>query len=127
MPIQVFWDNPQKTILRCDFGETWTLEEYHVAIDDMHGMVTSVPHRVHIISDFSRSRTSPTGLLSAGPHIESRKPINMGLNVIIGAKGFIKSMLNVAQRLHLTDTRIELANSVEEGYQAIARQTLVHR
>ena len=36
MPIDLFWGDPQQTILHSQFGETWTLEAYHNAIDQMH-------------------------------------------------------------------------------------------
>ncbi len=126
MPIDLFWDDPQQTILHSQFGETWTLEEYHDAIDQMYEMISSVPHRVHIVSDFSRSRSSPAKLLSIGAHIENRKAINSGINVIIGATSFLKSMLQVAQRLYLIDTEIYLANSVEEAYQLIQQHQHSH-
>jgi hypothetical protein len=116
MPINLFWGDPHQTVLHAQFGETWTLEEYHKSIDDMYEMISSVPHRVHIVSDFSRNRSAPAGLLSAGSHIENRRAINSGINVVIGATSFLKSMLQVAQRLYLTETEIYLANSVEEAY-----------
>ena len=43
MSITSEWDNPQKTIIRSVFGETWTLDEYQDAIDQMYGVVPPLP------------------------------------------------------------------------------------
>ncbi|MBZ0287902.1 MAG: hypothetical protein K8I30_09835 [Anaerolineae bacterium] len=123
MPIELFWGDEQQTILHCQFPEMWTLEDYVASIDQMHEMIRSqAPRTVHILSDFSRSRSSPPRLLSTGTHIEKRRAVNMGINIIVGANGFIKSMLQAAQRMYLIDTRIHMVNSVEEAYVLIAQQ-----
>jgi hypothetical protein len=89
-------------------------------------MIVEAHYTVHIISDFSRSRSSPTKLLSTGAHIEARTATNTGINVIVGLKSFLKSMLQVAQRLYLTDTQIYLANSIEDAYQIIQQYQSQH-
>jgi hypothetical protein len=119
MPIDLFWGDPQQTILHAQFGETWTLDEFHTAIDEMYVMISAMPHTVHIVNDFSHNRSLPSRLLSVGSHVENRKAINTGINIIVGATAFIKSILQAAQRTYLNEIEIYLANSVEEAYQII--------
>lgn len=127
MPIELFWGNSEQTVLYAQFGETWTLEEFHTLIDEMYEMISAARHTVHIINDFSRSRSSPNRLLSLGPHIERRKAINTGIHIIIGATAFLKSMIHAAQRMYLTDSRIYLVNSVDEAYQIIQEYRAITR
>src|SRR5574339_631240 len=98
MPIEVFWGDEQQTILHCQFAESWTVEEYVASVAEMHNLIKSqAPRTVHLLSDFSRSRSSPPRLLSTGTYIENHRAVNMGINVIVGANAFIKSMLQAAQ------------------------------
>jgi hypothetical protein len=106
-------------VILVTFSEMWTLDEYYASIDTMFTLTTSVTHTVHSISDFSRSFASPTRLLSASHYIENHKAANSGIHVVVGAKGFIIAMLQVAQRLYLTDAKIVLTNSIEEAYTII--------
>ena len=119
MPVQVSWGNPQKTIIHAVFGEAWTLEEYHAMIDDIHKLVTSVDHTVHIISDFSANRVSPAKMLSAGRHVENRKTPNSGINIIVNAGSFLKAMAQVSMRLFLKDVKIAFADSLQDAYRII--------
>jgi hypothetical protein len=119
MPIQTMWGNADQTVILVTFSEMWTLDEYYASVDTMFALTTSVAHTVHSISDFSKSFAPPSRLLSTGQHIENCKTVNSGINIIVGAKGFIIAMLQIAQRLYLIDMPIYLANSIEEGYNII--------
>ena len=129
MSINSEWDNPQKTIIRSVFGETWTLDDYHAMIDTMHKMVITVDHPVHFISDFTKSKTSPAKLLSTGRHIENTMTENSGINVVVNANSFLKAMANVSKRMFLKDIEIYFASTVEEARHIIAtyEQTSAHR
>ncbi|MEO8612008.1 MAG: hypothetical protein ABI690_29195 [Chloroflexota bacterium] len=123
MPIEVFWGDPQQTILHAQFGESWTLEEFGAAVETMYDLISQTPHTVHIVNDFSRNRSLPTHLLSVGQHVENHKAINTGISIMVGASVFVRSILQVAKRLYLIDTEIYMANSVEEAHQIIQQHT----
>ena len=119
MPIEVSWGNPQKTVVYTVFGETWTLEENHQMIDDMYKLTTSVTHTVHIVMDFTYSKTSPAKLLSAGRHIEKRAVPNSGISVFVKANSFLKAIAQVIMKMFMKDTKLYFADSLEEAYQII--------
>jgi hypothetical protein len=127
MPIEVFWGDPQQVILHARFGETWTLEEFQAAVEEMYELISAMPHTVHIVNDFSLNRSLPTRLLSVGQHVENHKAINTGISVMVGASVFVKSILQVAKRLYLLDTEIYMANSVEEAHRIIQQHAHIVR
>ena len=122
MPIEVSWGNPQKTVVYTVFGETWTLEENHQMIDDMYKLTTSVTHTVHIIMDFTHSKTSPAKLLSAGRHIEKRSVPNSGISVFVKANSFLKAIAQVMMKMFMKDVKLYFADSLEEAYQIIEQR-----
>ncbi|MEO8609276.1 MAG: hypothetical protein ABI690_15400 [Chloroflexota bacterium] len=119
MPIEVSWGNPQQSVVYTVFGEIWTLEDNHQMIDDMYKLTTSVTHTVHIIMDFTYTKTSPAKLLSAGRHIEKRTVPNSGISVFVNANGFIKAMAQLLTKMFMKEAKLFFANSVEEAYQII--------
>ena len=127
MAITNEWGNPEKTVIYTVFDGTWTLEEYHGMIDEMHKMVLSVDHTVHFISDFTKSKSSPAKLLSTGRHMENTKASRKtGISVAINADGFLKAIANVAQKMFLKDTKMYFSKSVEEAYKIVETYSKAH-
>lgn len=46
MHVKVVWDNLEKTVIRLQFSNGWTWEEFHDALEIAKLMALSVPHRV---------------------------------------------------------------------------------
>lgn len=122
MPIEISWGDPQQTILYCQFGEMWTLDEQRTVIDEMYRLISAMPHTVHIINDFTLSRFTPPRMLSIGPYIESHRAVNTGINIVVGATVFIKSILQAAQRMYLINIEMHMVNTVEEAYAMLAER-----
>jgi hypothetical protein len=121
MGIQVSWGSPEQSVIYTVFCETWTLEDNHQMIDDMYALTTSVSHKVHIIMDFTYTKTSPARLLSAGRHIENRAVPNSGITVFVNANGFLKTMAQVITTMFMKEMKLFFADSVEEAYQMIGK------
>jgi hypothetical protein len=67
MPVDVLWDNEEKTVIRIDVRGKWTTEEARTARLDTFKMFDTVKHRVDVIWHFAdeESRThTPNGLLT---------------------------------------------------------------
>lgn len=125
MPIHTSWASAENTILLSEFGESWTLDDFHNMVDEMHRLISSADHPVHLISDFSRSKVSPAKLLSVGRHVENKSSANMGISVSVGANAFIKALTTVAQRMFLKDSQLYFADTLEEAFQIIAQHEQV--
>ncbi|MBZ0289918.1 MAG: hypothetical protein K8I30_20005 [Anaerolineae bacterium] len=126
MAIEVFWGNPEQTIVCSRFGEMWTLEDTHQMIDDMHALTSSVTHTVHTILDFTDSRVSPTRLLSSGNHIEKRSVPNSGISVIVKANGFVKAMAQLITKMFIKDVKVFFVDSLDDAYNIIEQYEAAH-
>ena len=74
MPIEVQWDNPEKTILRQKFEGKWTGKDYYVSLDEMSKLLKQVDHRVHLIGDMTHSVGIPAlNLLAASGRGDARR------------------------------------------------------
>jgi len=100
MPIQVYWEDADKTIVRYDFEGAWTWDElyavYYKAID----METSVPHRVDIILDMRYSHRIPGNALLHLKNLSEKQPPNVGLSIFVTTNTFLTSMYNMAIKVY---------------------------
>src|SRR5690242_1753777 len=49
MPVDVCWDNEEKTVVRADVRGIWTIEEMSAARREAFKLLDTVPHRVDIL------------------------------------------------------------------------------
>lgn len=100
MPIQVYWEDTEKTIVRYDFQGAWNWDDlyevYYQAID----METSVPYRVDIVLDMRASHRIPGNALLHIKNISEKQPPNVGLSVFVTTNAFITSMYNMAIKVY---------------------------
>lgn len=121
MPIQVRWGNAENTVVVCEFEPKWTLEEYYTMIDDAYTLMISVTHTVHTIADFTNSRMAPSQILTSGRHVQKHSAPNSGITVVVSGGGFIKALLDIAQKLYLTGKKIFVANTIEEAFAIVQK------
>lgn len=119
MAIQVSWANAEQTIIHTIYHGEWTLDDFHIGIDETYALTTSVQHTVHFISDFRESKSTPTKLLSAGRHVDNKKTANMGVSVMVGTNAFMKALVGLGRKLFLSDFNLHLVNTIEEAYAVI--------
>jgi len=124
MPLNVYWDNDQKTIIRCDSSGRWTWEEYHTALEQIAGMMRTVSHRVHMINVEGPNAAMPSG--SPKTHFGRAVkvlPDNAGANIMIVKSAWGRAIASLMSKLPgNTMDKIEMFGSVEEAYAFIARQ-----
>jgi hypothetical protein len=124
MPLHVYWDNHEKTIIRCEADGLWTWDEYHQALDQIAAMMREVEHRVDLMNIRGNDRASmPRG--SAMPHFKRAMkimPPNRGLMVLVTNSAFGKSMVSVFLKVYgqISGDRLVMAGSIEEAYRRIA-------
>jgi hypothetical protein len=100
MPIQIYWEDTEKTIVRYDFQGAWTWDDLYAVYYQAIDMETSVPHRVDIILDMRTSQRIPGNALLHIKNIAEKQPPNVGLSIFVTTNAFITSMYNMAIKVY---------------------------
>jgi len=100
MPINVSWDNPEKTIIRQDINAYWTAEEYGESVLEMYDTMKTVTQTVDIIVDMTQIQNFPTRMLASAPRFNDRLPPNRGLTIGINVPHHLVSIVRIALRLY---------------------------
>ena len=100
MGIQVLWDNPEKTIIRYDFSDSWTWDEFYQVRVEGNNMAESVSHPVVALINLQGQVSLASGALVQGKRIARTKPENISMQVIVSTNGLIKSLFPVFTRLN---------------------------
>ena len=100
MPIRVYWDDPEKTIVRYDFEGNWTWDELYKVYYQAIAMETSVPYRVDIILDMRLSGRIPGNVLLHIKNFSEKQPPNVGLSIFVTTNAFITSLYHTATKFY---------------------------
>lgn len=121
MSVQVFWDNPEKTVVRYDFEGRWTWDEFYPAYKQAIEMELSVAHRVDVIVNLEQARLFPDNMLSHLKVISDKQPPNIGVSVLVTRNGFVHSMYNVGVKFYGKIRHyFRTADTLQEAYEIIA-------
>jgi hypothetical protein len=126
--ITVEWANGEQNILRWQFIQPWTWEEFYNAQMQMNAMIDSVTGNVDCIF-----LTSKTQLLPSHATIHLRKIIaqqheRLNLIVIVGANRFVSTLMQVmthwvpdfANQLRFTPSEQDAFPLIEQAWQKTA-------
>ncbi|GEM_PF-2965412 len=123
MPMQRHWDNPEKTIVVCEYIGHWTWDEVRVMRDEAKLEYDELPpdHRVYIIHDWSRSEGVPADTLSqAAKLVRETNPLIAG-HVFIGISPLLISLFQVFRRFYVSNSamRFMFAHNLEDAREKI--------
>lgn len=121
MPIQVIWDNEDKTIIRVTFPEKWTWDEFQEIDYRVETMIDRLQHKVVYLADISATQSVPKGLkLDVVRYVLDFNHENSDLLVVVGMNKMVKAMFDIVTLAlgHLA-TNIKTADTLEEGYQLL--------
>jgi hypothetical protein len=123
MPIKVYWDNEEQTIIRNDFEGHWTWEEYLSMMTDMGSMMRTVDHRVDAVGNMKPGIMPASGSAMALARASMRKlPSNCGLIVIV-TNPFINALLNTFKKFDKElGATLRGVSRVEDAYTLIERE-----
>jgi hypothetical protein len=113
MAIHVYWDSNDPSIIRWEYQDAWTWEQYHAAVDKSLTLSTDHTGRVDVISDMRRAGAMPVSVASL--HIKYsllRAPQNFGIMVLVAPDPFVHAMItklqmimpDVRKRIHMVET-----------------------
>jgi hypothetical protein len=94
MPIDVEWDNAEKTIVRQTYGREVTYNDYYDGVKKRFELISSVEHPVDLIIDLRGANPNLKGLVSAGRYASRHVPPNQRFVLLVGANLFIRSLVN---------------------------------
>ncbi len=123
MPLHVFWDDIEKTIIRCESEGKWTWDEYHKALDQVREMLVEADYRVDLINVERPGATMPSGSpLTHFQRAAKIMPANLGINVVVVTSSLARIMASVLGKMPGNNMdKIVLVDSVEAAYTLIQR------
>jgi len=121
MPVEVIWDNEEKTIIRQIYSGVLVLDDYKSGTDQFLEMAHSVPHTVHTILDRQNVEEAKASSMKAMQYANERMPENIGLRIVLKPNKMSEAMINMGRYLapDLVD-KVEIVDSVEEAHQKVA-------
>ncbi len=128
MPINLEWDNPDKTVLRMDVIGRWTWDEMYQASHEGYKMLDAVPHRVCSLIDFSASQGIPSNAITHARNMMGKQHPRTGLTVMVGVSPLFLSLWRVFVRVYALFSREQdftFAGSLEEA-RAILAEDINH-
>ena len=120
MPIQVFWDNAEKTIVRREMSGKWTWDEFFESQQAVNSMLEGLPQTVDQIFDVRQAAALPQGALTQLRSATNQRAYNSGLRVVVGPNRFYEVMFTMLAKImpHLKES-VVMVETLDDAYQLI--------
>jgi hypothetical protein len=126
MPITAYWDDASQDTLVLDFARHWTLDDYFEAQRMIKAELQTAREVTHLVYDFTRTLMPPLVLLKGARRVELGLPPRHGLIVLVNARGFERTLTNIAGHLMPHFTRsVRAASSLTEARFLILHETML--
>lgn len=99
MPIHTQWEDSEHSILHVIFSPKWTLAEYHEYLTHSNQLINEQNHIVDMITNIDGNFPSSREILSARSRVQATISANCGLNVVVKAPSFLKSLVEVGWKV----------------------------
>jgi hypothetical protein len=124
MGVKLQWDNEEQTIIRYEFTDPWTWEEFREALDADDAMIAGVDHTVHLLFDMMNIHTAPSNMLVKLPQIVDSINPRLGLIVVAGGYIWIQSIGEIFYKSYGRTVEgfagLKKARNLEEAREIIA-------
>lgn len=128
MPLHVYWDDREQSILRCDSEGKWTWDEYHNSLNQVCDMARDIGHRVDLINVELPGASMPAG--SPLPHFNRASkvlPDNVGLNIVVVRSAVVRAMASMMGKMPGNQMHtIKMVATIDEAMSAIAQDREKH-
>lgn len=125
MTITQAWADDEKTILRVEYGETWTWEEFHATWNEVIAILKNTPHPVYILVVNPQRAYTPRGnaITQFGIYLRPLHQHAALIAVVMTNDQLSRSIVSILQKIHRPLAgKFALVNSVEAAYTAIEAQ-----
>lgn len=126
MSIVVHWDDEEQSIIRWEFGEKWSWDDFYAAFDQSLQMAQTVDHRIDVIPDLTRSTWVPPNALTNFNRIQRQMPSNTHLIVITGGSRFDNTLITTFKAIYRINTW-RTASTLDEARNIIQQERLKMR
>jgi ABC-type glycerol-3-phosphate transport system substrate-binding protein len=99
MSIELYWDNPEETVMLCAFDKNWTWDQMFETLDTIRTVTSKRDYEIGAIIDISKGATIPGGsIFSVTARENARKMLQMssengkGPIAVVGANGMMKTV-----------------------------------
>ena len=122
MGIQVTWDDKAKGILRYDFGENWTWDDFFAAVSTAKALIDEVPGLVGIIMNTEAERMQyPPNMLTNMRKALSGKHPRTRIIVVVAKNQFLLVMLNILSQITgVSGKAMRAANDLPEARKLVS-------
>lgn len=126
MPIQLFWDNAEKTILMEKYEGRWTVEDYYRLVDKFSIKCAEVPHTAHLIADLGDSSMPPGQMLAGIQYAIKNYPPNTGIMVYVGVNRVMTMFIELGRQFSPRFSQfVYTADTVEAARRLIAEKSQI--
>ena len=120
--MQVFWDNPEKTILVREFPKDWTWDDYRLSIQKMRQMLQEVEHDVYIIIDCRNIQWLPKGAIHYFNAGNRDMPSHVAMRILVSESNLVHGVFSVLSRIASRDFRnFYFVTNMGEAHKKIAQ------
>ncbi len=118
MTVEVQWDNPEQTVIRFDFAERWTLDEFEAVRKIAYQMYDKSPHQgmFGVLLIFPPRAFLPENILSIVRRQISVKHIRTGMIVVVSNNSYVKILCNMLVTVYRPARAVfTQTDNIEEG------------
>ena len=128
MGFNIFWDDPDKTILRQVYYEDLTVESYYESIEKAAAFLDSVHHFVDVIIEFESAEPSRrySFLSNIAAYAGHKSPDNQGLVIIVTPRNTFTAISHEAMN-RLGSHDWALVDNLNHAYELIENYRNHHR
>ena len=120
MPIDVFWEDEAKTILRANFIGSWTWNELHTSVQRGWDMAAEVDYPVIKLNDWRESAPLPPGNVLEHFATVNNKIPDFQAVISVGTSPIISAIIPIAKQISGNQNRF-MVGTIEEAYALIER------
>lgn len=100
MGITVHWDDDAQTIIRWDFENHWTWDEFREAFDESRRMIENITHRVDVIPNVTQTPHLPIGALAEFKRLDRQLPDTVKLIVVAGSFALARPIIALFKKVY---------------------------
>ena len=116
MAIRVIWDDASQRIVRYDFDEQWTWEDFFAAKKAAYNMIDANARPVAVIMAAHPNMTLPPNMLTHSLSALRNKHPNTLLVVFVITKPFLRAMLNTLSKIsRMAESSTVVVSTLEEA------------
>ena len=126
MGIDVSWDTQTPNLLRWDFYDTWTLEDFWDVVAKSHDMVEEIDGTFDMLLNGNNTPTPALPMATFQRAFRQASP-KQNIVVIVNENPLVRSLIQVLQRLRIPKTeKVFFVRSVDEGLALITNKRRAH-